>query len=156
RALYDRLCGYPIRTTALRERPTDIPILVRRYFPSIEFAKDALELLCCYAWPGNARQLISTVERLAAKSGGRMITLDHVRREIDAEQRPLLAPSSAECFPMLREGETLINYICRGVLVFYERERTQLGSHSAAADRLGMHRNTLYDWLEWARQHLTK
>jgi len=38
----------------------------------------------------------------------------------------------------------------------YERERANLGSHSAAAHRLGMHRNTLYDWLEWAREHVTK
>jgi len=43
RDLYDRLCGYPIRTPALRERPADIPILVRRYFPSVEFVDEALE-----------------------------------------------------------------------------------------------------------------
>ena len=66
RDLYDRLCGYPIWTPSLRERPTDIPILIRRYFPSIEFEEEALELLCHYRWPGNVRQLISTVERLAA------------------------------------------------------------------------------------------
>ena len=68
RDLYDRLCGYPIRTPALRERPIDIPILVQRYFPSLEFEKDALDLLCRYAWPGTVRELISTVERLAAKA----------------------------------------------------------------------------------------
>jgi two-component system NtrC family response regulator len=66
RELYDRLCGYPIWTPALRERPTDIPILIQRYFPSIKFEEEALELLCHYRWPGNVRQLISTVERLAA------------------------------------------------------------------------------------------
>jgi two-component system NtrC family response regulator len=66
RDLYDRLCGYPIRTPTLRERPTDIPILIRHYFPSVELGEDALELLCLYGWPGNVRQLISTVERLAA------------------------------------------------------------------------------------------
>jgi DNA-binding NtrC family response regulator len=156
RDLYDRLCGYPIRTPALRERPADIPILVRHYFPSIEFGKDALELLCRYAWPGNVRQLISTVERLAAKAGGRIITADHVRREMGSDRRSAFVPGNTECFPNLREGETLINYICRGVLVVYERERAHLGSHSAAADRLGMHRNTLYNWLEWARQHMRR
>jgi DNA-binding NtrC family response regulator len=156
RDLYDRLCGYPIRTPALRERPPDIPILVRRYFPSVEFEEEALDLLCRYPWPGNVRQLISTVERLAAKVGGRIVTIDHVRREMDAELNSAFTPVETERFPRLREGETLIDYICRGVLAVYDRERACLGSHSAAADRLGMHRNTLYDWLEWARQHVTK
>ena len=41
-------------------------------------------------------------------------------------------------------------------IIIYERERANLGSHSAAAHRLGMRRNTLYDWLEWAREHVTK
>ena len=133
RDLYDRLRGYPIRTPALRERPTDIPILIRHYYPSVEFQEEAMELLCHYDWPGNVRELISTVERLAAKAGGRIITIEQVRREIDAEQEPLLAPSNAECFPRLREGETLTDYLCRGVLAIYERERAHLGSHSAAA-----------------------
>ncbi len=67
RDLYDRLCGYPILTPPLREHPTDIPILIRHYFPFVEFQEGALELLCRYDWPGNVRELISTVERLAAK-----------------------------------------------------------------------------------------
>ncbi len=157
RDLYDRLCGYPIRTPALRERPTDIPILIRHYFSSVEFEDDALELLCRYAWPGNVRQLISTVERLAAKAGGgRIITADHVRREMDAEQKSVSATGNAQCFPRLHEGETLMDYICRGVLAVYDMERVHLGGHSAAAHRLGMHRNTLYDWLERARRHVAK
>jgi len=36
-----------------------------------------------YGWPGNARQLISTIERLAARAGSRIITTDHERREVD-------------------------------------------------------------------------
>jgi len=156
RDLYDRLCGYPIWTPALRERPTDIPILIRHYFPLIEFQEEGLDMVCRYAWPGNVRQLISTVERLAAKVGaGRVITPDNVRREIDLEQKSVFAPSAAERFPALKESETLTEYLCRATLTIYERERTRLGSHSAAAHRLGINRTTLYDWLEWARHHMT-
>lgn len=111
RDLYDRLCGYPIRTPALRERPTDIPILIRHYFPSVKIEKEAMELLCRYGWPGNVRQLISTVERLRAKAGGGIITADHVRREVDLERKPALVPGCVNCFPALREGETLIDYM---------------------------------------------
>jgi DNA-binding NtrC family response regulator len=157
RDLYDRLCEYPIRVPSLRERPTDIPILIRHYFPSVEFEEESLELLCRYNWPGNVRQLITTIERLAAKAGvGRIITIDQVRREIALELDSALAPDHADRFPDLREGETLTEYICRGVLAVYEMERAFLGSHSAAARRLGMNRTTLYDWLEWARCHMAK
>jgi len=156
RDLYDRLRGYPIQTPALREHPTDIPILIAHYYPFAEFQEEALELLCRYAWPGNVRELISTVERLAAKAGGRIITTDHVRREIELEKKDMLAPAVAEHFPELREGETFTEYICRVVMAVYERERSRLGSHSAAAHRLGIRRTTLYDWLERARQRLTK
>jgi DNA-binding NtrC family response regulator len=156
RDLYYRLRGYRIRTPALREHHTDILIIIRHCYPSVEFQEGAMELLCHYDWPGNVRELRSTVECLAAKAGGRMITIEQVRREIEAEQRSALAPRNTECFPRLREDETLTDYLCRGVLAIYERERANLGSHSAAAHRLGMHRNTLYDWLEWAREHVTK
>src|SRR5262249_30822262 len=87
RGLYDLLRGYLIRIPSLRERPTDIPILIRRYFPSVEFQEEALEILSRYHWPGNVRQLRVIVERLAAKAGsGRLIMIDHVRREIDIEE----------------------------------------------------------------------
>ena len=66
------------------------------------------------------------------------------------------APARGDSFPALRDGETLIEYIGRAVLAVYEKERAKLGSHSAAARRLGMKRETLSDWLEWARRHITK
>jgi len=156
RDLYDRLRGYPIRTPALRDHPTDIAILIAHYYPFVEFQEEALELLCRYAWPGNVRELISTVERLAAKAGGRIITTDQVRREIEPEKKAILTPAIAEHFPELRESETLTGYICRVVMAVYERERSRLGSHSAAAHRLGIRRTTLYDWLERAREQAPK
>ena len=79
-----------------------------------------------------------------------------MRREITLELDSALAPARAGRFPELREGETLTEYICRGVLAVYGMERAFLGSHSAAARRLGMNRTTLYDWLEWARRHRAK
>jgi len=157
RGLYDLLHGYLIRTPSLREHPTDIPILIHHYFPFVELQEEALEMLCRFSWPGNVRQLRSMVERLAAKAGnGRIITTDHVRREIDIEEKIAPSPGDADRIPELREGETLMEYIGRITLAIYKTERTRLGSHSAAARRLGMKRTTLYDWLKWARQYVTK
>ena len=157
RDLYDRLCEYPIRTPSLKERPADIPILVRHYFHFIEFQDEALELLRRYQWPGNVRQLISMVKRMVAKAGSnRIITIDGVRREMDADQMFALAPCNAQYLPLLREGETLKEYVCWVILTIYEMERARSESHSVAACRLGMHRNTLTDWLAWARRHAAK
>ncbi len=155
--LYDRLYRYFIRMPSLREHAADIPLLIRHYFPFIGFQEEAMELLCRHHWPGNVRQLISMIERLAAKAGGnRFITIESVRRELDAQQQFALAPGSAECLPAMREGEALKEYVCRVILTIYEMERARSGSHSAAACRLGMHRNTLTDWLAWARRHVAK
>jgi transcriptional regulator with GAF, ATPase, and Fis domain len=156
RDLYYRLRGYRIRTPALREHPTDIPILIQHYYPFVELQEGAMELLCNYDWPGNVRELRSTVECLKAKAGGRMITTDQVRHELDAEREPAFAPCATERLPALREGETIEEHLCRELLAVYEMEKARLGSHSAAARHLGIHRNTLYDWLEWARQHVAK
>src|SRR6266508_7027324 len=68
----------------------------------------------------------------------------------------LLAPCDTERSPEPRESETLTDCLCQVVMAIYEREQARLGSHSAAALRLGIRRTTLYDWLEWARQHMTK
>ncbi|MCS7024526.1 MAG: sigma-54 dependent transcriptional regulator [Bryobacteraceae bacterium] len=72
--LYYRLCVMPIRVPPLRERLADIRPLAE-YFLS-EFCRrnnfrpkvleeSALELLEAYSWPGNARELRNTVERMA-------------------------------------------------------------------------------------------
>ncbi|HKQ77415.1 MAG TPA: hypothetical protein VJ810_27195 [Blastocatellia bacterium] len=87
---------------------------------------------------------------------GRIITTDNVRREIDLEREPELSPAHGDRFPAPHVGETLKAYICRAVLAVYEMERAHLGSHSAAAHRLGMNRTTLYDWLEWGSAQCDK
>jgi formate hydrogenlyase transcriptional activator len=70
--LYYRLNVFPIRMPALRERPEDIPLLVRSFVR--EFAKsfgkaiESVDKRSIYAlqrcpWPGNIRELRNTVER---------------------------------------------------------------------------------------------
>ncbi|MEI6757359.1 MAG: sigma-54-dependent Fis family transcriptional regulator [Chlorobium sp.] len=67
--LYYRLSVIPLQLPPLRQRPEDIPLLLR-YFAAkhgcekITFEKDALEALTRYPWPGNVRELENTVERM--------------------------------------------------------------------------------------------
>ena len=91
----------------------------------------------------------SVIDGLVGKSD----LIRQVRQDIEGAAP---APARGDRFPALREGETLKEYICRAVLAVYEMERANVGSHSAAARRLGMKRTTLYDRLERARRYVTK
>jgi DNA-binding NtrC family response regulator len=82
--LYYRVNAFAIRLPSLRERQVDIPVLAQRFLTrycaaqglpldSKGFSKEALELLCSYQWPGNIRELESTVSRAALSAPGRSI-----------------------------------------------------------------------------------
>ncbi|BCR04176.1 sigma-54-dependent Fis family transcriptional regulator [Desulfuromonas versatilis] len=81
--LYYRLNVLPFHVPPLRERPTDIPFLVRHfleYFCGKEsratktITPEALDALVRHAWPGNVRELKNIVERLVIMTPGTLIT----------------------------------------------------------------------------------
>jgi DNA-binding NtrC family response regulator len=80
--LYFRLAEYVITVPPLRERKEDIPYLAKRFLDAANtelkkdvqgFSKSALDVLFNYNWPGNVRQLRSTIRRAALLANG-MIT----------------------------------------------------------------------------------
>jgi len=80
--LYFRLAVIPIFVPSLRDRPDDVPLLVRHY---VEFfcrennmrprriTPAAMEALQRYRWNGNIRELRNTVERLMIMTPGDVI-----------------------------------------------------------------------------------
>jgi two-component system, NtrC family, nitrogen regulation response regulator NtrX len=89
--LYYRLCVVPIRMAALRERPEDIRALAeyfldefcrRNNFKPKSVEPEVFELLEHYHWPGNARELRNTVERMAILTPGDGLTVNSVPIEI--------------------------------------------------------------------------
>ncbi len=77
--LYYRLNVFPISLPPLRERPEDIPRLVRHF--TQKFARrmgrrmetipaEAMDALVRYAWPGNVRELENIIERAVILSPG--------------------------------------------------------------------------------------
>ncbi len=72
--LFYRLNVIPIRIPPLRERRSDIPILLHHFIEIFNRARgrqlkgvapDAMEMLNHYSWPGNIRELENLVERLS-------------------------------------------------------------------------------------------
>ncbi len=112
--LYYRINAFAIRLPSLKERAVDIPVLANRFLARYcaanglpldakQFSSEAAELLGTYHWPGNIRELESTVSRAALSAPGRLIRAADieflhqsvVRREQDTATR----------FPTLREAE---------------------------------------------------
>ena len=96
-----RVNAFAIRLPSLRERPTDIPILAGRFVARYcaanglpldgkTFSPEALAQLQGYPWPGNIRELESTVSRAALSAPGRII------RDTDIEFLHPVAAASSE------------------------------------------------------------
>jgi transcriptional regulator with GAF, ATPase, and Fis domain len=82
--LYYRINAFAIRLPSLRERAIDIPVLAHRFLARYcaanglpldakQFSQEALDQLGSYHWPGNIRELDSTVSRAALSAPGRTI-----------------------------------------------------------------------------------
>jgi transcriptional regulator with PAS, ATPase and Fis domain len=110
--LYYRLRVVEIHLPPLRERASDIPILVEGLLAKInrDLAKDvryvtpaALAKLSSYAWPGNVRELENTLTRAAvlAKSD----VLDETLLPLGSASAPALDADSEGALPTLREIE---------------------------------------------------
>jgi DNA-binding NtrC family response regulator len=81
RSYFDFFAEATLTIPPLRERSSDIPILVSRlaekfgarYGKEVKFNNAALEALISYNWPGNVRQLENVVERLVLTSKNNLI-----------------------------------------------------------------------------------
>ncbi len=86
--LWYRLNVFPIEIPALRQRPEDIPALVRHFVdtksqalklgPPPALATGAVGPLLDYAWPGNVRELEHVVERALIITQGEALSFDAV------------------------------------------------------------------------------
>ena len=111
--LYYRINAFSIRLPSLRERAVDIPVLAQRALArhceaaglaadAKVLAKETLNLLTRYHWPGNLRELESALSRAALSSQGRMI------RPSDIEllhAPPPAVPARGDRLPSLAEAE---------------------------------------------------
>jgi len=150
--LYFRLNVIPLAIPPLRERPDDIPALVRHFSmvhrgrtgqPLTSWSADALDTLVRYRWPGNVRELANIVERLAILHPGRQVTSDEVREVMPTASMRLAQPAALPNATVLEASltDTLDEY----ERVLITRALSVAGGNIAeAARRLQTDRPNLY------------
>jgi len=86
--LYFRLNGIALTVPPLRERPADLPWLVKRFLVTASRQMDrpvpptlsarTLAALQAYAWPGNVRELRNVIDRAVVLASGDVILPEHL------------------------------------------------------------------------------
>ncbi|MGG7447583.1 formate hydrogenlyase transcriptional activator FlhA [Kosakonia oryzendophytica] len=138
--LYYRLNVFPIHLPPLRERPEDIPLLVKAFTFKIarkmgrnidSIPAETLRVLSDMEWPGNVRELENVIERAVLLTRGNVLQLSLPEISVPQEvSRP------AE---VARDGEDEHQLIVR---VLRETNGVVAGP-KGAAQRLGLKRTTL-------------
>jgi len=159
RDLFYRLAVIRIDVPPLRDRPEDIPALVSHFLsahapadgPPPAVSREAMRLLEAYDWPGNVRQLKNAVEHAVVVSGGGPVLPAHLPEEVRHGRAAAPAADAVEaaldrCVDRLAEAgpeafRTAIPDLERRLIARSLAETG--GNRSAAAERLGIHRNTL-------------
>ncbi len=157
--LFYRLAVIRIHVPPLRARREDVPALVDHFLsvrggeggPPPAVSDEAMHLLVAYDWPGNVRELKNAVEHAVVVSGGGPVLPAHLPEGV--RRGPAPAP------PGDSVAADLDRYVDRLAEEGPEAFRTAIadlerrliaralaetgGNQSAAAERLGIHRNTL-------------
>jgi formate hydrogenlyase transcriptional activator len=138
--LYYRLKVFPVTVPPLRDRPEDIPLLVRHF--AQKFAQrmkkrietipsEAMKALQAYHWPGNVRELENFIERAVILTQGQdlFVSLEELKRTpghtTNSGTTTLEQAEREHILKALRESEWII------------------GGPAGAAAKLGMKRTTL-------------
>ncbi len=152
--LYYRLSVIPIELPPLRQRVTDIPLLVRHFLADIKEQEKrsvgidnlALRALEAHAWPGNVRELENTINRAATLCDDDRITIDDLPDKIKVlATQQNLTESSGE-----REAKTMRGVSLKNFLRAKEQDYIQYvldqceGDKENAAQSLGISLATFY------------
>jgi len=144
--LFYRLNVFPVRVPPLRERPDDIPLLVRHFVQQFSrranrqidtVPSETMNALVQYHWPGNIRELQNVIERAVILSTGTTLRapVDHLA---NSAPRSEPAPVVNDTMKAHLESEER-----RRILEALEASRWIVAGPNGAAARLGLKRSTL-------------
>jgi formate hydrogenlyase transcriptional activator len=155
--LYYRLNVFPVRVPSLRERPEDIPLLVRHFVQQFSrriskvidtIPSDTMTTLVKYPWPGNIRELQNVIERAVILTKGPVLTVpsDDLRVPNTVSITPVTAPMNhaAGTNGSPRNMRAVLDDAERQqIMAMLEQTNWTVAGPNGAAARLGMKRSTL-------------
>lgn len=164
RDLFYRIAVFEVSLPPLRDRPEDIPLLIRVFSrqegtegPEVE--AEAMDAMMAHDWPGNVRELQNAIRRALVTSDGR-IALRDLSRRVRAGRGGTIAVASASpsgSFGSAGSRDSVAQGPGRTAILeleTLERDAIQRaltitdGNLTEAAQRLGIGRTTLYRKLD--------
>jgi len=151
--LFYRLNVVPLTMPPLRERLSDVPLLVEHFLEKVcrlenlplkRVEPETLRRLCAYSWPGNVRQLENAVEMAVALSGERTVLYPS---DFPLPSAAQTKPQRGAAAPVVSVPDDGLDY--EATVGAFERElleqalRKTGGNKKRAADMLGLKRTTL-------------
>ena len=103
--LYYRLNVIPVEIPCLKERKEDIPLLVEYFLKEFcadngkklkKITSEALDLMSCYDWPCNVRELKNLIERLVIMAPGSTVTAMDIPLSFHENNQPSLKKAKQE------------------------------------------------------------
>jgi len=147
--LFYRLNVFPIHVPALRERPEDIPVLVRHFTELFSrrmnkaiytISAETMSAFIRYDWPGNVRELQNVIERAVILSSHG--TLRVPAAEFKNDRKPSPAAQHATD-PTPKRTRTMVPVLSREQIVEALRKAGgRVGGADGAAAQLGLKRTT--------------
>jgi transcriptional regulator with PAS, ATPase and Fis domain len=147
--LFYRLQVIPIRIPPLRDRRSDVPLLIEYFLQKmnqrwpqgpIRISEAAQVQLWEYDWPGNIRELENVIEQLVVLADGEVIDTENlpssIRRFVSGKRNPTPMITD-ETFDFNRAVEAFENQL------IHEALQKSGGNKQAAARMLGLKRTTL-------------
>jgi len=144
--LYYRLNVFPVRVPALRERPEDIPLLVRHFVQQFSrrmnksidtIPSENMTTLVRYHWPGNIRELQNVIERAVILSTGPVLKVPTDELHLRNDAPPVSTHSNGSLRAALDDAER------QEIVSALEKAKWTVAGPNGAAALLGMKRSTL-------------
>lgn len=154
--LFYRLNVFPLEIPPLRERASDIPMIIHRYLSRhqragreiIELTETALSALQCHYWKGNVRELENLLQRLIILYPGAQVSEADLPPKYQTEAGAANRQSELSDQLLPEQGMDLKEHLStiEFDLISQAMERSgQVVAH--AAEHLGMRRTTLVEKL---------
>ncbi|UJL48296.1 sigma 54-interacting transcriptional regulator [Virgibacillus sp. NKC19-16] len=152
--LFYRINVIELPILPLRERTEDIPPLVSNYLYAIctayqmpvkSITPEAMSKFVHYHWHGNIRELMNTIEKLVVLVDGATIDTHHLPEVMIDKEIMKKAPHNEQT-TLIKQEKSLGNE--REKVLIKRILKSTEGNKSKAAEKLGIHRTTLYQKLK--------